>query len=1757
MHLRTSTVLFEPQKSFYSVKAISQATQNLCIVTNDNKAHIFNTAKQEINEFSLKPNSKNKRNLSFTVLAISFSCDGSRIACAQSDNIVYVYKLGDKVTICNKFETLMAVNSIVWPASNKLYFCTLNGSMFCGDTRKNKFKEIFSSTSRISCLCFSLKLPVIFAGMSDGVLYKFNVRESETKYTKFASIESQIYSLECLDKEITAVLFKNGLKLFNNAGKENETYEFPNLDVFMIKATRDGKQFLVSGLSVLLLFSYDEKIQSFCEISRKELHSYYHIKHIAWSTDMTEAYIGTSTGLVQCFNICLKQTRIEKYYEIIQSSPSSIVFVFLKSGERIVVNSKFGYKIVSTKLVLNKQYLVVCTQGSIIFLSIKDKTSSEVHLQAKGNERYFCDSDKIFAILSEARSEILVVQFNASKVLASLKTKIRIPNTLTLSIRFEERPKSKHRYMSNKCIAYLKSSKVINLYDIETTEDRLVREHENKIDWLELSSRGDYLLYRDKQRTLFLTDLYQNSTKLLSENISYVQWVPFTEVIVTQDVVSSGKTVSVWYSATNLSEKHSFKTNADIIDLCYTENEASILLSAVDGTEKYILNQEKVNFASYLEDMCLEKAHNVLKSAAKFDTNISLWKRLLTLCFDKREVFIAHDCLINLRQYPKAFLLKKICYKVMKLVGLGMNYTEAKNHYLVQGDIEWLLGNLLAAERFYLTHSCADGIRSVVHMYNDMHKYEDSMRFAQANGLLKSEIDSIAFCLRQRCEKEQNMVRLGEFYENCFLKSKSREDFEKSIEIYLDAHQPIKAFNLFKSAKQRLSSSLPTALVVEIASCLKKLKFYNKAAEAYNEIRDVDNTIACFELAENFSRLLELAKKKFPSRVVEFEEKLGFTLMAHSNFAAAIDHFVQSGNSTQAIKCAINGKQFNRAFSMIKDYDLLDLDPKTAKKFLFLLAQKDVINAEKYLVTANDPRKCIEHYIIQGKWEKAFAVTDKHLTSSQIRQIFLEQAKILYTSGRYEEAEKIFLKIEAYDELIRLYRMSEKFDDMLRIVSVFRKDELSTCLLSLAKMYEGKLNLDLASKYYIRAKDFSGAIKMWLSTTNSETESFYNYQQAIKISQLLPKEKEEKNHEAAKICLRYNSQFKKDYAFILNFGIANQVIEYFIDISDLVSAKNVVDACTTGQEKEMFETSICFQEGLRHEDLAEYELAESYFLKAGRPKEVIDMYIHQNQFDKAHKIAKLHCSQETSNVIIKEAEFYSESGNKDRAKELYLSLHRPDLVLEMYKNESNWAKCIEFSQVHFPSRLKEFQAKAKNEHRNGTICESESKSTNMKETIRYIEGSLEAKSVAETMKHISLITPSEYKKISDDGLRRRVIKIWEAMWHMIENKEIEEKKKLLVILAFNFEETKCYIQAGTIYKSLSQNVKAIKCFISGNRIAEAEDLAQSIEEKQLVLQAKSAKTSVVKTDKVLTSTQSIVLDLIDKKKYVEVFQIIEDKLLNLGLYYTTIALNKINYEVLMDQQVALLLTKLSYFFSLENQDHRNDFELKALLQNIAHKFLSITREQENSKYFSETSLSLVRALYNFSKDRTIKKLLICCVFYYYRIVISKMNTPRELELYLSLLLIYYTDFCFPVDKAYFLSGLAASRLGLLSKSFLFNNTFLDILDYIDDNDFGSRFDFSDFSASDFPNINGKMLSRLKSNSLYLNSQEADLLREEVLEMAMQNEAMSATGMVTKDWLKEVKYEVSNSFPTFVRKEDSANFVFLKQIINDVKAFCNS
>ena len=75
---------------------------------------------------------------------MAFSPQSDKLAIAQSDNMVFVYKLGtewgEKKSICNKFQHSSSISCMVWPTKrpNELVYGLAEGKVKIGQMKTHK-----------------------------------------------------------------------------------------------------------------------------------------------------------------------------------------------------------------------------------------------------------------------------------------------------------------------------------------------------------------------------------------------------------------------------------------------------------------------------------------------------------------------------------------------------------------------------------------------------------------------------------------------------------------------------------------------------------------------------------------------------------------------------------------------------------------------------------------------------------------------------------------------------------------------------------------------------------------------------------------------------------------------------------------------------------------------------------------------------------------------------------------------------------------------------------------------------------------------------------------------------------------------------------------------------------------------------------------------------------------------------------------------------------------------------------------------------------------------------------------------------------------------------------------------------------------------------------------------------------------------------------------------------------------------------------
>lgn len=115
----------------------------------------------------------------YQVVQLCFSPDSARLAVAQSDGSVFVYKLGvewgEKKSIVNKFVQPASVTCLTWPKEqfNSIVFGSADGRVRIGNLKTNKPSDLYQDGSAVVVLTSSPDGQAIASGHLDGSINRY------------------------------------------------------------------------------------------------------------------------------------------------------------------------------------------------------------------------------------------------------------------------------------------------------------------------------------------------------------------------------------------------------------------------------------------------------------------------------------------------------------------------------------------------------------------------------------------------------------------------------------------------------------------------------------------------------------------------------------------------------------------------------------------------------------------------------------------------------------------------------------------------------------------------------------------------------------------------------------------------------------------------------------------------------------------------------------------------------------------------------------------------------------------------------------------------------------------------------------------------------------------------------------------------------------------------------------------------------------------------------------------------------------------------------------------------------------------------------------------------------------------------------------------------------------------------------------------------------------------------------------------------
>ncbi|VDM16004.1 unnamed protein product [Hydatigera taeniaeformis] len=1731
MHLKHLKTLISHQLMESKISALAWSPNNkrLAVSTSDRLIVLFDEDGERRERFLTKP-ADGKSKKGYVVTGLSFSFDSIKLAIAQSDNMVFVYKLGesweDKKAICNKFPQRNPVTCIIWSSEQQIIMGLIDGKVRLANTKNNKSSTVFNSGSYVVSLAANPCGRGFISGHADGKIarYTFDDDGNCMLQAKVATHPVPPFALTWAGNSIFAAGFDRRVVIYGREGKIRQQFDYskdPTEKESTIAVSGPGGHVVAIGsYNRIRVYNFSIRKNVWDEVSPKVIPNLYTITAMCWKPDGSKLTIGTLCGGVDQFDCCIKR-RIVRNFELIYVGPSQIIVLNKNTQDKTLLRSIYGYEIEDVKVMGGDSYLVAQTSDTLILVYIPTKELSEVYWRKNGTKYKIIFSSRKFCVIFGA-GELFVIEYGLSEVLGSVRTEIT--NPYLFSVRINERSTNS---ATCKRMAYMLDPKTVNVVDLTSGLTIGHYNHDVCLDWIELSEKANHLLLRDRKRQLLILNTETFASSILLPFCAFVQWIPQSDAIVAQ----TKDNISIWYNIDAIDRVTKVPLQGgDIVGVDHIGGKTEVLVSKGMTTIRHPLDNSLIEFGTAMEDNDLERAVTFLDSLAMAEETESMWKRLSEKALQSNNLLVAERCYAALGLLSKARYLR-VTRDIAEQEGDA-------NHYKVQTRLHILAGNLELAEAIFLEHNAVD---EAINMYTEMHRYEKALEIAEAKNW--SNLEMLREDYNKWLVETGQMEVLGDF--------RARDaDNATAVSLYLRASVPGKAAAL---ALSDASLSEDRGVLEQIAQCcnlftlliqaLIRANQQEKAGELYKRLRQYEAAMRCFRAGGAFQKALDVAREHLPSEVVWLEEEWGNYLVTRRQLDAAISHFIEAGAYVKALEAATKAGEWTKMAEILSSIDTGDNSDSTMEAvapYRLELARhyahtRQFALAEKTFLAAGEPKLAIEMYTDAGMWEEAHDLASANMQQDALNTMYIQQAETLEHSGKLKEAERLYLTVKRVDRAMTMYKNQRQYREMARIVRTHKPELLEQTLIRIAQELECEGNLRQAEQYYMEAGEWKSVVNMY------RTRDLW--EEAFRVAGECRQQPELRKQ----VAFLWAKHLGSDSAVrLLNrLGLLHTAIDYATEHCAFEFAFELVRSCPAEKVAEVHNKYAMFLE-----DEGKLSEAEEQFIKAGRPREAVLMYVHNQDWTSAARVAREHDPESVNDVLLGQARIAFSERDFSQAEALLLRAQRPDMAVRAYRETGHWEDAIRVAQAYLPSKLQELLEEYEEEKMRtdstaataGSVCggggggdphwsaqrgansvrarglqslpisrQSGGSTHPLIASARQLEGNGE---YLKAVEHYLKVTPDLLSEGGDGGgegesaaALTHSVETCESLWVHAANLAMkfltpENSVQVTELVASKLARLQRYSTAGELLLSVDRFQEAVNVFVAGEEWEKARKIVQDlepqlksyVEKKYKEFLKVGALSVVVKSESseenrtVTSKGQAEELAGVDAFSAIEMYaeQGRWEKCINAAdrLYQETQA--ERDYQLLHKHlatfAATLIREKRAYDALLLYKRHgappyvQNFNIYKGIFQEItAQRNLATADAYSTWAALRDTLFDIYQRVSSLSGAVKIQPNVVnvfermFLVAHYYATRSALISAKLfDLATKVSVSLLRDSDII-PADKAFFEAGTQCRKLGWDSMAFVFLNRFLDLMEVIEDHEGNSgALDSTDFENTDIP-----------------------------------------------------------------------------------------
>jgi intraflagellar transport protein 172 len=367
-----------------------------------------------------------------------------------------------------------------------------------------------------------------------------------------------------------------------------------------------------------------------------------------------------------------------------------------------------------------------------------------------------------------------------------------------------------------------------------------------------------------------------------------------------------------------------------------------------------------------------------------------------------------------------------------------------------------------------------------------------------------------------------------------------------------------------------------------------------------------------------------------------------------------------------------------------------------------------------------------------------------------------------------------------------MYKNHQDYKNMIRLVGIYHKDLLAETHLFLARTLEADRNLKEAEIHFVEAGDAKTAVNMYCS--NSLYEDAYRLAKA-----------HEGPTTAKQVAYLWARSIGGEAAvkLLTRLNLLDSAIEFATDSANFDFAFELSRFAGKHKLEE-----VHFKHAMYLEDEGKFEAAERAFILAGKPREAILMYIHEENWIAALSVAENADPTCVPDVLIGQAKSLFSKAEYSKAESLILRAQRPELGIQLYKESNNWKEAIQFAKHYLPNKLAEINQ----EYDRYLAEQSDSGKDHLIQTAQRFEHQGDYNKAIELYLKLSISHTENYDLLEEKWKRAAELAIkfipdrTEDVFNTVSSKLLEIRK---------------FAQAGELLTGIESYKKAIDAFIAG------------------------------------------------------------------------------------------------------------------------------------------------------------------------------------------------------------------------------------------------------------------------------------------------------------------------------------------------------